>query len=392
MTVNQTRLAELMATEPQRQEAAGYRHTLGEILQQPQTWRDTAARLDANSAFFAAQRQPPIGAIALTGSGSSFYLTECMAPTLQATLRVPVLPIPAGNLLTHWRALLPPGPSLLVSFARSGDSPESAAVIDTLLAAAPECRHLFVTCNADGRLATGYHGQAQTWLLDPHTNDRSLVMTSSFTNLFLAGLGLAGEPLATRAAKAAEAAERILATASADLARFAEADIDSILYLGSGARIGSAHESALKLLEMTGGRVQTLSETYLGLRHGPMSALKPDTRVVAFLSADPVVRGYEDDLLRELTRKGLGLQRVLVGPRAGQSRCDAADIAIDVDVDDAIAPLTDVLVGQLLGLFRCLSLGFRPDAPSQGVLTRVVESFVIHNTTPSSSSISGIHP
>jgi tagatose-6-phosphate ketose/aldose isomerase len=250
-----------------------------------------------------------------------------------------------------------------------------------LLATAPECRHLFVTCNPEGRLATDYDGRADVWLLDPRTNDRSLVMTSSFTNLFLGGLALAGAPLSTRALQAADAAERVIATAADALARFAEAGFDSILYLGSGARVGSAHESALKLLEMTGGHVQTLSETYLGLRHGPMSALRPETRVVAFLSADPAVRGYEDDLLRELTRKGLGMQRVLVGPAASRSRLDDADIAIDNALDDTVAPLTDVLVGQLLGLFRCLALGFQPDAPSQGVLTRVVESFAIHGAT-----------
>ena len=380
MTVNAPplgRLAQLADRSIADQQAAGYLHTLAEVLQQPQTWRETAARLDAEAGFFATQRHP-VDAIALTGSGSSFYLCECLAPVLQATLRIPVVAVPAGNLLTHSNGLLPPGRTLLVSFARSGDSPESAAVIDTLLATAPECRHLFVTCNPGGRLATDYDGRADVWLLDPRTNDRSLVMTSSFTNLFLSGLALAGEPLSTRALQAADAAERLIATAADALARFAENDFDSILYLGSGARIGSAHESALKLLEMTGGHVQTLSETYLGLRHGPMSALRPGTRVVAFLSADPAVRGYEDDLLRELTRKGLGMQRVLVGPDASRSRLDDADIAIDNALDDTVAPLTDVLVGQLLGLFRCLALGFQPDAPSQGVLTRVVESFAIH--------------
>lgn len=392
MTVNHNRLSELTTPEARSQEAAGYRHTVAEILQQPQTWRETAARLDANRDFFRAQLQPPVAAVVLTGSGSSFYLTECLAPTLQEALRIPVLAIPAGSLLTHQRSLLPPGPSLLMSFARSGDSPESAAVVDSLLADVPECRHLFLTCNAAGRLATNYHERAQTWLLDPRTNDRSLVMTSSFTNLFLSGLALADKPLSAPVTRAADAAERMLAAASSDLARFAETDFGSILYLGSGARIGSAHESALKMLEMTGGRVQTLSETYLGLRHGPMSALKPDTRVVAFLSADATVRGYEDDLLRELTRKGLGMKRVLIGPHVESSRCDATDLAIEAQVDDSIAPLTDVLVGQLLGLFRCLALGFKPDAPSQGVLTRVVESFAIHTSSHSPTSSSGIHP
>lgn len=382
MTVNAPpshRLAGLGAHPDAAQAAAGYRHTLAEILQQPSTWRDTAARLDADPGFFAAQLASAT-ALVLTGSGSSYYLCEGLAPTLQAALHRPVTAVPAGNLLTHGRGLLPPGPTLLVSFARSGDSPESAAVVDTLLAVAPECRHLFVTCNAEGRLATDYNDRAATWLLDPRTNDRSLVMTSSYTNLLLSGLALAGEPLLARASRAAAAAERAIADAGDALARFAEADLASVLYLGSGARIGSAHESALKLLEMTGGRVQTLAETYLGLRHGPMSALRPETRVVAFLSADAAVRGYEDDLLRELSRKGLGLQRVLVGPDPERSRCSDDDLAIDIDVDDAIAPLTDAVVGQLLGLFRCLAFGLHPDAPSQGVITRVVEGFAIHGT------------
>lgn len=382
MTVNappRNRLSELGARPDDEQSAAGYRYTLAEILQQPSTWRDTAARLDANAAFFAAQCASA-AALVLTGSGSSYYLCETLAPTLQAALGRPVTAVPAGNLLTHRRGLLPSGPTLLVSFARSGDSPESAAVVDALLAGTPECRHLFVTCNAEGRLARDYRDRAATWLLDPHTNDRSLVMTSSYTNLLLSGLALTGEPLLAQAMQAAAAAERVIADSSDALARYAGGDMGSILYLGSGARIGSAHESALKLLEMTGGRVQTLAETYLGLRHGPMSALRPETRVVAFLAADPAVRGYEDDLLRELSRKGLALQRVLLGPDPERSRCSDGDLAIDIDVDDAIAPLTDALVGQLLGLFRCLAFGLHPDAPSQGVLTRVVESFAIHGT------------
>ncbi len=381
MTVNaptRGRLAELASRPEADQDAAGYRHTLAEILQQPTSWRATAAAVDADAAFFAAQLQPRPAAIVLTGSGSSFYLCECLAPTLQAALGLPVLAIPAGTLLTHRDGTLPTGQALLASFARSGDSPESAAVVDAVLAAAPDCRHLFVTCNPDGRLASGYRGRAATWLLDPRCNDRSLVMTSSFTNLFLAGLALAGAPLAARAGRAAAAARRVFDAHADALAAFADDGPESILYLGSGPRLGAAHEAALKMLEMTGGGVRTLAESCLGLRHGPMSALREATGVVAFLSAAPAVRGYERDLLRELSRKGLGRRRVLVGPAAAQDRIDASDLAIDVDLGDADAPLVDAVVGQLLGLFRCLALGFRPDAPSQGVLTRVVEGFAIH--------------
>ena len=60
------------------------------------------------------------------------------------------------------------------------------------------------------------------------------------------------------------------------------------------------------MLEMTAGEVTTFPETYLGLRHGPMAAVDEGALVVCFLSADPVVRAFEVDLMRELDRKKLG--------------------------------------------------------------------------------------
>jgi tagatose-6-phosphate ketose/aldose isomerase len=157
---------------------------------------------------------------------------------------------------------------------------------------------------------------------------------------------------------------------------------DSAVFLGSGAALGAAREAALKMLEMSGGRVRTFAESWLGLRHGPMSAVRASTLVVGFLSSDATVRDYELDLLRELRRKGLGAQRVLVGADIPADVLGANDVAIDLPalatLGDADAPLLHVLVGQCLALFRCLHLGLKPDFPAEGVLTRVVEDFAIH--------------
>ncbi|MGC1547995.1 MAG: tagatose-6-phosphate ketose isomerase, partial [Rhodanobacter sp.] len=171
------------------------------------------------------------------------------------------------------------------------------------------------------------------------------------------------------------------------IARIAQKEFTEAVYLGSGGAIGAARESALKMLEMTGGKVITMAETYLGLRHGPMSSVHPSTLVVALLSPDPSVRAYEFDLLRELSRKGLGMAKVLVGGDIPADLLGPDDLAIELpelttdgqSADDEVpALLTDVAVGQLLAFFRCLQLGGRPDTPSLGVLTRVVEGFVIH--------------
>jgi tagatose-6-phosphate ketose/aldose isomerase len=377
-------LDRLLARDADEQRRAGYADTLREILQQPQTWRDTVALIAAAAALSQTLASRPEH-IVLTGSGSSAHVGECLATVLQAALRIPCRAIPAGDLLTHSRGMLAPGRALVVSIARSGDSPESAAVVDAILTNAPACTHLVVTCNANGGLATRYRDEprVRVLLLDARTNDRSLVMTSSFTNLLLAGGALAANPGYTaQTARAADIAQRLFDRHTNALATIARKDFAAAVYLGSGPALGAARESALKMLEMSGGAVTTMAETFLGLRHGPMSALNRPSLVVAFLSAQANARDYEYDLLRELAGKQLGMARVIVGENIPADVVAARDLAIDLPgldgLDETHRHMLAVVVGQLLAFFRCLHLGQKPDAPSAGVLTRVVESFAIH--------------
>ena len=385
----------LLAASPEEQERVGSRHTLREIAQQPVTWVETATRVGARAGELATALSTldaagAAGSIVLTGSGSSLYAGECLAPALQATLKMPVRAVPAGELLIQPGAFLPArGPCLLVSFGRSGNSPESCGAVDAVREAAPECRHLLVTCNAQGRLATRYRDDSRVscLLLDDKTNDRSLVMTSSFTNMVLAArlLGMSGDVASylSYGATVARAGAQVLLLHSDALAGIGRAAYGAAVYLGSGSRYGSAREAALKMLEMTDGRVKTFAETYLGLRHGPMCAIDDDALVVCFLSSDPVTRAYETDLVRELARKELGGGRVIVGHDVPAGLASAHDVVVDLPdlegIGDGGAPLVDVLVGQLLAAFRCLALGLRPDMPAEdGVINRVVEDFALH--------------
>jgi tagatose-6-phosphate ketose/aldose isomerase len=380
-------LGALLSAPVEEQLRLGYGHTLREIAQQPLTWLETSAAMCAQLPEVAHSLEG-VSSVVLTGSGSSSYAAECVAAGLQRGLGVPVSAVPAGLILTHPESCLPPSGSLLVvSFARSGNSPESRAVVDWLLECRPEVRHLVITCNREGALATAYADRpgVRAIVLDEKTNDRSLVMTSSFTNLVLAGRSLGGtrEAADERARALALAALRLLREQSDTLATVARKGFGSVLYLGSGSRLGSAREAALKLLEMNGGDVWTYAESYLGLRHGPMSAIRANTLVVAFLASDPMVRAYERDLLGELERKGLGAQRVVVGDALpGDVVSGPDDVALDCGApgctDDDLT-LVDALVGQLLAFFRCLDAGYHPDSPSeQSVITRVVSGFEIH--------------
>jgi tagatose-6-phosphate ketose/aldose isomerase len=383
-------VASLLRLARAEQVERGYGHTLREIAQQPLTWIETGARLRGLGPVLG-ESLAGAEAVVLTGSGSSVYAAECVAPCLQEALGVPVSAVPAGLILTHPETCLPPnGSFLVVSLARSGNSPESRAVVDWLLESRPRARHLFITCNAQGALATSYRDRpgVRVVVLDERTDDRSLVMTSSFTNLALAGRALATtrDPGACeeRAAGLARAAGSLLLQDADGICRIARSGFDSVAYLGSGCRLGAAREASLKMLEMNSGEVWTLAESYLGFRHGPMSALRPGTLLVAFLSSDPMVRAYELDLLRELDRKGLAARRVVFGAGLPEGLSSSSG-ALLVNASPGAAcrdedlTLLDAVVGQLLAFFRCLAAGHRPDSPSEAsVITRVVSGFEIH--------------
>ena len=371
----------------------GYGHTLREICQQPLTWPRTAATMAAaagriEKALGAGGIRDHSGSLLLTGSGSSYFAGEGAALSLQEALGVETRALPAGLLLTHPRATLPAsGRYLVVSLARSGDSPESAAVVERLLAE-ERAAQLLVSCNRDGALSRrfGAAPRVQSVVLPPETNDQSLVMTSSFTNLVLAARSLnePGGRSRESASRLAAAAQTLLLERSGDLAALARRAYSSVVYLGSGDRLASAHESALKMLESNGGRVVTIADSFLGLRHGPMAAVGPESLLVAFLSSDPVVRAYERDVLLELRRKGLGGWRLVVGERVPpELAAEPEDVSLETSggelpFEDGEMALLDAVAGQLLAFFRCLHGGGRPDSPSTGVIRRVVESFAIH--------------
>jgi tagatose-6-phosphate ketose/aldose isomerase len=368
----------------------GYRHTIREICQQPVTWSDTAGRMkDFQTEIRESMAQ--CERIVLTGSGSSQYAGDCVAPALRRDLRLPVEVQGGGSLLLGATASVAGEPTLVVSLARSGQSPESAAVVHRLLATEPRTKHLILTCNSKGRLARQFAENSRVRIvsLSEEVHDRSLVMTSSFTNLSLSArfLGWLDRPaeFAAMAGRLDSAARRLLIAWPDRLSTFVSGNIDRMIFLGDGCRFGAAKESALKLLEMTGGKVATMAETYLGLRHGPMCFVNERTLLVCFLSSDPLIRAYERDLIAELDAKKLGVRKLVAGVEdPGAGLCKGSDLAISYeypgqDADDADLALLDVMIGQILGFHRCREEGLQPDSPSKtGVISRVVGDFRIH--------------
>lgn len=372
----------------------GYEDTVREICQQPLTWERTAAEVTGRASELATflRREDDTSPLPLilTGSGSSLYVAECVALSLQTHFGVVARPVPAALILTHVEGCLSASdPCLVVSFARSGDSPESAAVVDLILEKYPRCRHLVITCNALGRLATAYatDPRVMSVVLDRRTNDRSLVMTSSFTNMVVAGQALGrltdGEGYRRTVRVLAGVGHELLVRHASNLARIARSPFRSACFLGTGPRLGAARESALKMLEMSGGEIGTIAETPLGLRHGPMAAVRDDTLIVASLPSSALARQYAVDLLREIRRKRPVAQMVVIGETVPDDLVGAADAVVALpglkQLDDGDAAVADVMVGQILAFFRCLASGLRPDVPSpEGMISRVVPGFPIY--------------
>jgi tagatose-6-phosphate ketose/aldose isomerase len=288
--------------------------------------------------------------------------------------------------------LRPEAPALCISISRSGDSSEGVAAIDEMTRRFPRVTHMVITCNADGAMAKLARARAGSYalVLDPATNDRGLAMTSSYTNMVLAAQALAYlhdlDAFGRAVAAMAESATSLLPRAADAAAKLAKSGFRRVCFLGSGALAATATESALKVQELTAGRIFTMSQSFLGLRHGPLSFLDKETVVVAYLASNEQTRSYETDLLGELRGKNLGVTIVATGFALSHEEKAEADVALDLGPDraavpDEMRPPLDVIVGQLLGLFCSLEHGLKPDTPSPtGAISRVVSHVRIHSS------------
>lgn len=366
--------------------ARGGEWTIREILQQPAVWRETRKLVDVLLPQARAFLQPllarPDIRIILTGAGSSAYIGRCLLPELLPALGRRVEAIATTDLVATPHALLQRDvPTLLVSFARSGQSPESLAATALADQCVTECYHLIITCNAAGTLHRDHVNRPRglSVLLPDATHDRSFAMTSSFSSMLLAAAWLLLPAPAADVERLAQAVSGLLAAPPLLPALFSPPPA-RVAFLGSGCLAGLAQEAALKLLELTDGEVVAIADTPLGFRHGPKTFVDPRTLVVVFVAADPLARRYDIDLLAELAADGIA-GRVL----AVVSRPTGLAGLEQVPVPGPVLPLEQALAclgwAQLFALGCSLALGRKPDNPSRtGAVSRVVKGVTIHDT------------
>jgi tagatose-6-phosphate ketose/aldose isomerase len=379
-------------------EARGAIWTAREILQQPKAWPQVAQLVARErrqlDAFLDPVLSNPALRVVLSGAGTSAYIGRCLAPALSLALNRRVEAVPTTDVVSGPRQRLPPDvPTLLVSFGRSGNSPESVATVDLAEQALAHVHHLIITCSADGALARRASSlrSAHVIVLPDAVNDRGFAMTSSFTSMLLTAALAFGVVRSDAVESIARTAEMLLPKVWPLAERLIARGFRRVVYLGSNELGGVASEAALKMLELTDGKTVAIAESTLGFRHGPKTIIDDRTLVVVMLSNDAYARAYDRDLLVEVRRDARAGSVLAISARAddlaGGEHLLFEDASQRSDVEIA---LLHILFAQAFALLQSLALGLTPDNPNAaGVVNRVVQGVTIHPWRENDTDVPG---
>ena len=368
--------------------------TTREIYQQPDVWKEAfesyQEKREEIAAFLQviADKHDYIKVI-LTGAGTSAYVGDTLVPYFKEVYderKWNFNAIATTDIVANPETYLKKDvATVLVSFARSGNSPESVATVDLAKALVDELYQVTITCAADGKLALQAHGDDRNLLLlqPSASNDAGFAMTSSFTSMMLTAL-LVFDPTefavkAERFEVVSSLARKVLDNAE-DVKELVDLDFNRVIYLGAGPFFGLAHEAQLKILELTAGQVATMYESPVGFRHGPKSLINEDTVVLVFGTTTDYTRQYDLDLVREVAGDQIACRVVLLSDQAfGLENVKEVALGCGGVLNDIYRVFPYIVYAQLFALLTSLKVENKPDTPSPtGTVNRVVQGVIIH--------------
>lgn len=366
-------------------------HTAKEISQQPRIWKqvyDDILHQQVQIQEFLSKAIGTSQRIILTGAGTSAFIGISLRGVFQRKTGIITEALSTTDLVSHPQDYFAADvPTLIISFARSGNSPESEAAATLADRYCKSCFHLIITCNPAGKLAQHPAKEKFVFALPAASNDQSLAMTSSYTGMLLAGLLMADmKGLASAKGKIdslVKYAEKMISYYADELRDIAEKDFTRAVFLGSGPLVGTATESHLKLQELTDGKVICKQDSFLGFRHGPKAVINESTLVVYLFSNDQHVLRYEKDLVDSMKKGNRPLMEV--GVMESQLPGIKLDHAFYFSENGSALPeeflaICAVLPAQIMSFYKSLHLGLQPDSPSDsGAITRVVEGVNIYS-------------
>jgi len=368
-------------------------HTYREIHQQPDTWlkefKLIADEQEKIKSFISKHSITYDSEIILTGAGTSAYIGDVLSFILPKKGYTNCKAVSTTDLITHPDSFFSATKKIiLISFARSGNSPESIGAVNIANEICTDIVHIFITCNKEGELALMVDSaNTLLLLLPPETNDVSLAMTSSFSTMMLACLLVFDiyslDAYLPVVENLCDNAHNILDNYSLLLKEIADRKFKRAIFLGSGELKGVAEECHLKLQELTDGDVICKFESFMGFRHGPKAVINERTILIYLFSDDEYVFRYEKDLVEQINTNNQVVAQIAVS----QSKVLIPSLQFDLEVimksnfndKSEYDCIPYVLIGQLLGYYKSISLGLNPDNPSvSGNISRVVEGVTIY--------------
>ena len=368
--------------------------TTREIYQQPDVWKEAFEAYQAKREEIAAFLKEIAGKhdyikVILTGAGTSAYVGDTLVPYFKEVYderKWNFNAISTTDIVANPETYLKKDvATVLVSFARSGNSPESVATVDLAKALVDDLYQVTITCAAEGKLALQAHGDDRNLLLlqPAASNDAGFAMTSSFTSMMLTAL-LVFDPTefavkAERFEVVSSLARKVLDNAE-DVKELVDLDFNRVIYLGAGPFFGLAHEAQLKILELTAGQVATMYESPVGFRHGPKSLINEDTVVLVFGTTTDYTRKYDLDLVREVAGDQIARRVVLLSDQAfGLENVKEVALGCGGVLNDIYRVFPYIVYAQLFALLTSLKVENKPDTPSPtGTVNRVVQGVIIH--------------
>ncbi len=376
-------------------EKLGAKITTREIEQQPELWQQTWSIYQNNKnkiTDFLDQINQKWGKVRVifTGAGTSAYVGNTIMPYLQKNgdrKKYDFEAIDTTKIVsTPEDYLAKDTPTILVSFARSGNSPESVATVELAKKLVTNLYQIAITCAPEGHLAQDLEGDSTglVLLMPEKSLDQGFAMTGSFSCMSLMALlvfdTLTDENKEHIVSQIAQMGKNVIKRED-EIQSLVDIDFNRITYIGSGSLGGLAEETRLKILELTAGEVAALFDTSMGLRHGPKSFLDKKTIVFDFVSNNTYTRQYDLDILNEIRDDQIVPLVMAVGQeKEGQDFSGKSFIFAEQELlPDAYLALPDVMFGQTIALLTSIKVNNKPDTPSPtGTVNRVVKGVTIH--------------
>ena len=389
-------ISKLLGLEISKLEDCSGLNTAKEIIQQPDTWRESVKNLIKNKieikSFIDSFLSKKEFRIILTGAGTSAFAGEVCEPYLTSLLNKRVEAIATTDLVASPKSyFIKDMPTLLISFARSGNSPESVHAVNLASQLVDDLYQVVITCNENGKLAKNTVNDEKSLLLlmPPQTNDLGFAMTSSFTTMVLNAMAVFNinniENFSSDVDKLSNSVNDFIENNIEKVTSLSNEDFERIVYLGSSTSKGIARESALKVLELTAGKVNASYDTPLGFRHGPKSVVDDETVSVIYISNDEYTRQYDLDLAKEMLAHKKNDKVVIVGDNIEEDILNKADYVFNVEninynvENKVLLPLQQIIFGQMLSFLKSVNLGITPDNPCPtGEVNRVVQGVILH--------------